>query len=284
MPEFIECSDGCGEYKIYRKGVGNVKYSFLVSAYNSENTIAASLESILAQSADDYEIVIIDDGSIDKTRTLIFDKLEKFSNFIFIVQSNVGLTKSLNRGVKHARGEWIVRQDADDKSRYNRLSIMEGYINSSCDFYVAKARVLGNEEGVMPRNAYLKHGEVLQRHLVFGNPFVHGTFIIKRTTLLKFNYNADFRFAQDYELLLRYLAQRGRIKIIPEVVYDFYKDDKSISFKSKDAQAVCARQALKVNGYWSVFLISSDRPFSICLVLKLFREVVIFFAPKVSLK
>jgi glycosyltransferase involved in cell wall biosynthesis len=284
MPEFIECSDGYGEYKFYQKGMGNVKYSFLVSAYNSESTIVTSLESILAQSVDDYEIVIIDDGSIDKTNSLIFDILEQFSNCIFIVQSNIGLTKSLNRGVRHARGDWIVRQDADDKSRHNRLSIMEPYINAGCNFYVAKARVLGNEEGEMPRNVYLKHGEILQSHLVFGNPFVHGTFVIKRTTLLNYNYNVDFRFAQDYELLLRYLSQGGRIEIIPEVVYDFYKDDESISFKSKNEQTFCAKKALKVNGYLTVFFIPSYYFFSIRLVLKMFREGVIYFAPKVFLK
>lgn len=277
MPEFIECSDGYGEYKFYQKGMGNVKYSFLVSAYNSESTIVTSLESILAQSVDDYEIVIIDDGSIDKTNSLIFDILEQFSNCIFIVQSNIGLTKSLNRGIKHVRGEYVLRHDADDISLSNRIGVLEENLSDDYDFYLAKALSRsGGVEKIIPRAVYVNKG-VSYKALEFGNPFIHGTFAFRKKLFEKAEYNTLFKYSQDYEFILKCMELGVGFKFIDDVVYVFNQSNESISRKMPKSQAENARLAMSNYGLNPNWHIASRDGSVMRILLIIFREIRLRF-------
>ncbi|MBF0217700.1 MAG: glycosyltransferase family 2 protein [Candidatus Omnitrophica bacterium] len=89
--------------------------SVIMSAYNSENTVEESLRSILDQTFSGFELILIDDGSTDRTA----DKIRSIRDprIVFMDNpSNIGLTRSLIKGAEAARGEYIARQDADDIS------------------------------------------------------------------------------------------------------------------------------------------------------------------------
>lgn len=98
----------------------NPHVSIIMSVYNGERYILRCLMSILSQEYRDFEIVLIDDGSTDLTWELISkvsdDRLK------CIRHDNVGLTKSLNKALEMASGNWIARHDADDFSISSRLS------------------------------------------------------------------------------------------------------------------------------------------------------------------
>ena len=94
--------------------------SVVMSVFNGETLLDKSIKSILAQTFTDFEFIIIDDGSTDKTPDII-KKYETDGRVIVITQENIGLTKSLNKAIKIARGELIARQDADDISLKERL-------------------------------------------------------------------------------------------------------------------------------------------------------------------
>jgi glycosyltransferase involved in cell wall biosynthesis len=106
--------------------------SIIMSVYNGESFIAPSVESILKQSYQNFDFIVVDDGSTDRTAII----LKSFSDprlKILTNEKNVGQTRSLNLGLKVAQGKYIARQDADDISKPDRLGLqiefMEQYGN-----------------------------------------------------------------------------------------------------------------------------------------------------------
>ena len=96
------------------------KISVLLPAYNAQAYLRESIESILAQTFSDFELIIINDGSTDQSLEIMTSF--KDSRIRIINQENAGLPISLNRGIRLARGIYLARQDADDISLPNRFS------------------------------------------------------------------------------------------------------------------------------------------------------------------
>ena len=115
--------------------------SVVMSAYNSERTIAESIESILNQSYQNIEFLIIDDCSTDKTSEIIESYIEKNNNIKFIKNKiNLGLTKSLNILIEKSSGQYIARQDADDVSLHHRVQEQMKLLKSkNLDFCTTRA-------------------------------------------------------------------------------------------------------------------------------------------------
>ena len=98
----------------------NMPYiSVLMSVYNGERWLRDSIDSVLSQSEGDFEFIIINDGSTDNTSAV----LESYNDerLVIVNQKNMGLTKSLNKGLGVAKGEFVARIDADDICIPNRL-------------------------------------------------------------------------------------------------------------------------------------------------------------------
>ncbi|NTU73474.1 glycosyltransferase [Candidatus Roizmanbacteria bacterium] len=183
--------------------------SVIMSAYNSEQFIVRSLISLLIQTISNFEILIIDDGSNDKTADLI--KSIKDDRIILIERENAGLTKSLNFALSKARGIWIARQDADDISMYNRFECQLDFLKRNPEIgLLGSACFLLHDKYDLVNEAYLfpvTHDEI-QKALYFVTPFVHGSMMINRR-LLEENggYNEDYRYVQDYELWNRLVSK-----------------------------------------------------------------------------
>src|SRR3989344_5781814 len=98
------------------------KISVLMPAYNARKYIGEAIESILNQTFKDFEFIIINDCSTDKTKKIIEEYANKDARIKLINNAtNLGLTKSLNIGLKEARGEYVARLDADDVALPERL-------------------------------------------------------------------------------------------------------------------------------------------------------------------
>ena len=99
------------------------KVSVVMSAYNGERYLREAVESILNQTFNDFEFIIIDDGSTNSTGQILSSYAAQDPRIVLIRnRENIGLTKSLNKGLALARGEYIARMDADDVSLPNRFS------------------------------------------------------------------------------------------------------------------------------------------------------------------
>ena len=149
-----------------------------MSAYNNENTIKQSLDSILNQTYKNIEILVIDDFSTDTTFEILKDYSLKFKNLkIFQNNENIGLTRSLNKLINLSSGFYIARQDADDISKNNRLEYQHKYITKNkLDFCTSRA--INTQTGNSMRLiTYYVPKKILVN---YKNPFIHGTLLIKK--------------------------------------------------------------------------------------------------------
>ena len=100
---------------------GNPEVSVVMSVYNGASDLAVTMDSILSQEGVEFEFIVVNDGSSDKTGQILNDYAQRDSRVRIIHQENTGLTRALIRGCDAARGEFIARQDAGDVSLPSRL-------------------------------------------------------------------------------------------------------------------------------------------------------------------
>lgn len=115
--------------------------SVILSVFNDDERIKEAVESILNQTYKNFELLIMDDGSTDRT----FEIINSFKNNkikIFQNQKNIGLTKSLNILIKNSNGDYIARQDSDDISLHNRLDKQYNFMhNKNLDACTTRAYI-----------------------------------------------------------------------------------------------------------------------------------------------
>jgi len=194
------------------------KISVLMSAYNACSDVGNSIESILDQDFEDFELLIMDDCSTDNTKKLI----KKYSNIdrrikFFENPTNYGLTRSLNILLSNSSGEFIARQDSDDISLKNRFSTQINFLeNQSFDLCVSRA-IVKDSDNLIPNLSYF-----LPKKLVFKfkNPFIHGTLLAKKTVFDALGgYDENFYFSQDYKFFLDCINKNYNIKYIKKPLY-----------------------------------------------------------------
>lgn len=229
--------------------------SVLMSVYNGEKFLAESIRSILNQTIDDFEFIIVDDGSVDKT-LLILKDFSVADSRIKIISNRVneGLTKSLNTGLAVCVGKYVARQDADDISMPNRLEKQISFMDlnngmaliGSCGFFVDDSGRV-----VRDKNLPISYPEI-KRKLLFNNQFIHSSLMIRREILQKEGgYNDSFFKSQDYELVLR-LAAKYPVANLPDKLVKHRLLNTAISWQSKTQEwdAIRARWwGITKNGY-----------------------------------
>lgn len=187
------------------------KVSVVMSIYNGEKYIDDSIGSILDQTFSDFEFIIIDDGSSDGSGKIIEKCAEADKRVVLLKnEANIGLTKSLNRGFKAARGQYVARQDADDISSPRRLALQVEYLESHRD-----VGVLGSAVSVIDAHGVETERRIppltntaIRWKLLFHNSFYHSSVIFRRELLEKEGGYLDesLIFSQDYDLWIRLLS------------------------------------------------------------------------------
>lgn len=112
-----------------------MKYSVIIPAYNSEKTIKRCIESITLQNRPDVEIIVINDGSTDKTENICKALQTKHDNLIYIRKENGGVSSARNSGISVANGDFIMFVDSDDYVDDECFETVDKYIGSNADFY-----------------------------------------------------------------------------------------------------------------------------------------------------
>ncbi len=174
-----------------------------MSVYNGQKHLREAIDSILNQTYENFEFIIINDGSTDTSEEII--KSYKDSRIKLINnKKNLGLPASLNKAIKLSRGEYIARMDADDISEIERLEKQVEFMekNLSVDVCGTWINILGSFKG---KWKYPTNDEDIKTRLLFNNVIVHPSVMFRRRSLLKNNlyYDPNFRKIQDYELWAR---------------------------------------------------------------------------------
>lgn len=192
------------------------KISVVISAYNEAERIARSVESILTQSWENFELIVINDGSTDMTLPIL--KSYKDPRLRIISQQNKGLYPALNRGLSLATGHFIARQDADDYSKPNRLENQVDFLEANPD--VALVGTAYQAFDVDGKQLFKRHFPLndadIRRDFAKYIPFCHSSVMIRRRALEVVGpYREDLDHFVDWELWIR-IAKEYRVANLDE--------------------------------------------------------------------
>lgn len=221
-----------------------------MSVYNGSQYLNASLDSLLGQTFSDFELIAINDGSKDDSLSIL-ETYARQDNRIRIVENetNIGLTKSLNKGIRLARGEYIARQDVDDISLARRLELQTqfldthpevGTLGSAIQLIDDSGQPISLDNSGQTTPATLTNHSSLQAHLLFNNCLIHSSMMF-RTDLAQEvgGYNESFRYSQDYDLWWR-LGRIKHLANLPDVLVQMRRSSDSITQQKREQQLDCA--------------------------------------------
>jgi len=195
------------------------RVTVFIPAYNREGYICTAINSMLAQQYTDFEILVVDDGSTDRTA----ERVDAYGDpRVRLVRSeaNLGIPASRNRGLELARGEYIALLDSDDYAYPNRLGTQVAFLDRHSDIVqVGSGCTLMNENGELlkrVRRHPLRPVDV-DAHLLFHCSLINRTIMARTEPLRELGYDKDFPRCQDYDLHVR-LAKRYRMANLPQLL------------------------------------------------------------------
>ena len=192
------------------------KVSVVMSVYNGECYLREAVESILNQTFTDFQFVIVDDGSADTTVSI----LESYKDArirLLTNEQNLGLTRSLNRALLHATGEFIARIDADDIALPERLSKQVAYLDAHPEVGLIGSAIWSVDvTGRRVLKTVPTQDVIIRWCLLFSNCINHPTALFRRSLLERVGvYDSNIRYAQDYELWSRF-SRMTRLANLPD--------------------------------------------------------------------
>lgn len=226
--------------------------SVLMCVFNSEAFLSQSIESILNQSFESFEFIIVDDCSIDGSYELC-QKYAVSDPRIILVRNevNIGLTRSLNKGLRIAKGQLIARLDADDVSRFDRLDIQVDYLRNRPNTVLVGSSALRIDSSAKKTGQYnfepKDHPEIVSRLLSFEAFCPHSSWMFRKQIAgRQLFYDPFFVYSQDYAFLLNLLyLQVGEFGFIEESLIELRMHGASITNTEKSLEqslyAVLAR-------------------------------------------
>jgi glycosyltransferase involved in cell wall biosynthesis len=202
------------------------RISVVLPVYNGASELAETIESILGQSEDDFELIAVDDGSTDATPEILGAYASRDSRVRVVRQPNGGLTRALIRGCDTVQAALIARQDCGDISRPERLRRMLGLFGAraTCVVAAGECEFVGpGGETLYTTNHATKNlrAALLRARIDDIVSLPAGAAAVMRTEAYRRagGYRAEFYFAQDVDLWIR-MAGLGEVSVDPEVLYD----------------------------------------------------------------
>ena len=227
--------------------------SVVMSNYNTPiKYLKESIDSVLNQTYSNFEFIIIDDGSTD-------DSLEFIKSYddprirLIVNEENIGLTKSLNKGLEAAQGEYIARMDSDDICYPERFEKQIEYMKEHPDTIVCGtwADVIdenGNVQVEKWARQTINNMDEYRINLLFENKplLIHPSSFINNQLLIDYNikYNENYRYAQDYDMWVK-CSKYANCYIYPHILLKFRQHENNISNSKAGEQYECAIQIIQ---------------------------------------
>ena len=207
----------------------------LLPVWNGEKFIAEAVSSILGQTFINFELLLIDDGSTDRTA----EEINKFSHDerirVITHEHNAGLISTLNEGITVSRGRYIVRMDADDIADLHRMQIQFDYMEANPDISLAGSwyKEIGTNR---IRKVPLAHNDI-RAAMIFNTAVIHPSVIMRKDQFIEQNLLFDpvFRHAEDYELWVR-SSRTLRVANIPQPLISYRLHNNQVSVKENSTQ------------------------------------------------
>lgn len=216
----------------------NPMISVVMSVYNGEKYLDEAIESILKQTYKDFEFIIINDGSTDKSLEIIEKYKKQDERIVLISRENKGLIASLNEGIKKAKGKYIARMDADDISLPNRFEQQIKFLEKNPEIGVCGTWVEVFGENRNPTIWKMPiQDEELRPRLLFSVTFAHPSVMMRKGLINQYNlrYNEKYINAEDYKFWLDF-SKYTKFVNIPKVLFQYRYLETSISRVADNAK------------------------------------------------
>lgn len=205
------------------------RVSVVISAYNVSGCIRESVESVLGQTLEDFELIICDDCSSDGTYQVLAE-LASQDKRIRLLRNEVNSGQALgrNRCIALSRGEYVAVQDGDDRSGPTRLETQAAFLDDHPEYaFVASHADNIGDDGVIRDRPNPKSGEVEKGDFLWGLPFLHPTVMFRKASLAAvggYLVNKETRYRnEDYDMLMRMYARGMRGYVYPRRLYVYYE-------------------------------------------------------------
>lgn len=196
--------------------------SVILPAYNAAKTLPACLDSLLAQTFDDFEIVLIDDGSTDGTLDVAKEYAARDSRIRPVESEHAAIVEALRRACGLVRGQYLARMDADDVCRADRFEKQLALLESDSRIVLCGTgvRITGASAG----SGYTRYEgwingltthEAMFRELFVECPIPHPTFLMRRDAFERAGGYQDRGWPEDYDLVMRFAEAGGRFAKVP---------------------------------------------------------------------
>ena len=262
--------------------MNNPLVSVIIPAYKCEKFISSAIESVLSQTYENFELIVVDDGSPDNTAS-VAKKYQHRINYIY--QENGGVSKARNTGIRMSKGEYIAFLDADDKWGRNKLELQVKFLTDHpdvnfvfCSFWNTKnGKVISDKNYKDTFNFFKEYrydvadifefsscfeqdsGKVkyywgnIYDYLFLGNMILPSTVIIQKDSLFTSGlFDENFRVAEETEFFLKYSSRNTMGFIEYPLVYYEVPDTDNLSGKSNMEKLMKNALRIQIDSYISV--------------------------------
>jgi glycosyltransferase involved in cell wall biosynthesis len=208
------------------------RVSVVMPAYNAQRYISQAIESILTQTLTDFEFLVIDDGSEDRTAKIVQEYGDRDARVRLLTHGgNRNICNALNTGIRTARGPYIARMDADDWSYPYRLERQVAFMDAHPEVGVSGGTIEVCDDELRPlnRRTYRRTDAEIRRRLFRYSPFAHPA-VIYRTGAARAvgGYDPALADAEDYDFYFR-LGIAWKFANLPDLLLRLRTTEKSIS-------------------------------------------------------
>lgn len=212
----------------------NPKVSIILATRNRAHLVSKSIQSVIFQTFQDWELIIIDDASEDETPEIIKSWQEKDKRIIYLRNDRQsGISKTSNKGLRRAKGEYVAIIDDDDYwAKKDKLELQVKFLDSHPDYVGAGGGLILIDENGKETLRFLKPetDEVIRKRALFANPIANVTTIFRKEAAEKIGfYDESFSYAADWEFWLN-LGRLGKLCNFPEYFAYYLMAGQNTSF------------------------------------------------------
>lgn len=232
--------------------------SVILPVHNGEKFLLQALLSVQNQTYENWELIIINDGSTDNTGKIIDAFLLTESRVRVLTRQKSGIVKSLNFGIANANGELIARIDSDDIWLQGKLQYQIDHFEKNKNLYLFGASVILIDEIGQPlsiqkgfnNRKYFSHNEI-KRSLLRNNLFCHSSVMFRKELINEIGlYNENFRNSEDYEFWIR-AASKVECEITDKIFVHYRIWPQTVSQKRREEQILFSLRA-RLKGFFSM--------------------------------
>lgn len=220
----------------------------IMSVHNGLRHLPDAVNSILSQSYESIEFIVIDDGSTDGSTEWLRARAVQDDRLKLFCLERMGLTKALNHGLRAVTGAYIARMDADDVACSSRLMKQLEFLEANVDVVCCGTHCRYMDESgnlLFVRKMPQTHEDIEECHLAGRGGFIlHPSSMMRTHALIEVGgYDESFSCAQDYDLWFR-LARMGRLANLPDVLMDYRITGSAITQARRFEQAYCCSRII----------------------------------------